>query len=196
MASNTAPSKAPPKATKPAARKKAASSDAHGKQQRKPKTEYTAELASQICDHIASGLPLRAIAAMPGMPALSTMMVWLDGRHAEFTEQYVRAREAQADKMAEEILSIADEDCTMVRADKHGSRDEDGQGNTEVVFDATAVARNRLRVDARKWLASKMAPKKYGDKIQAEHTGADGGAIQVASTVTFVRPPARSMDDT
>ncbi len=123
-------------------------------------------------------------------------MVWLDGRHAEFTEQYVRAREAQADKMAEEILSIADEDCTMVRADKHGSRDEDGQGNTEVVFDATAVARNRLRVDARKWLASKMAPKKYGDKIQAEHTGADGGAIQVASTVTFVRPPARSMDDT
>ena len=119
-------------------------------------------------------------------------MVWLDGRHAEFTEQYARAREAQADNMAEEILSIADEECTMVRADKHGSKDDDGSGNTEVLFDATAVARNRLRVDARKWLASKMAPKKYGDKIQAEHSGPNGGVIQVASTVTFVRATPRT----
>ena len=118
-------------------------------------------------------------------------MVWLDGRQPEFTEQYARAREAQADKLAEEMLAISDEECTTVRADKHGSRDDDGTGSTEVVFDATAVARNRLRVDTRKWLASKMAPKKYGDKVTQEHTGANGGAIQVASTVTFVRPPAR-----
>ena len=60
----------------------------------------------------------------------------------------------------------------MVRADKHGSKDDDGDGHTEVVFDATAVARNKLRVDARKWLASKMAPKKYGDKLGIG--GADG----------------------
>ena len=195
MVKPTAPKKAPTKANKPATAGKGAGSVAPGKQQRKPKTEYTVELASQICDHIASGLPLRAIAAMPGMPALSTMMVWLDGRHAEFTEQYARAREAQADKMAEEILSIADEECTMVRADKHGSKDDDGSGNTEVLFDATAVARNRLRVDARKWLASKMAPKKYGDKIQAEHSGPNGGVIQVASTVTFVRATPRTEDE-
>lgn len=193
MVKPTAPKKAPTKAKNLATHKKAASSAASVNQQRKPKTEYTAELASQICDHIASGLPLRAIAAMPGMPALSTMMVWLDGRHAEFTEQYARAREAQADKMAEEILSIADEECTMVRADKHGSKDDDGSGNTEVLFDATAVARNRLRVDARKWLASKMAPKKYGDKIQAEHSGPNGGAIEVRSTVRLVKAaPAES----
>ena len=195
MVKPTAPKKAPTKANKPATAVKGAGIVAPGKQQRKPKTEYTAQLASQICDHIASGLPLRAIAAMPGMPALSTMMVWLDGRHAEFTEQYARAREAQADKMAEEILSIADEECTMVRADKHGSKDDDGSGNTEVLFDATAVARNRLRVDARKWLASKMAPKKYGDKIQAEHSGPNGGVIQVASTVTFVRATPRTEEE-
>ena len=64
-----------------------------------------------------------------------------------------------------------------------------------MLFDATAVARNRLRVDARKWLASKMAPKKYGDKLQTELTGANGGSIQVASTVTFVRPPERGDDE-
>lgn len=157
---------------------------------------YSAELAQEICGHIANCISLRAIAAMEGMPTVTTIMNWLaDDSKPEFLEQYARAREAQADKMAEDILAIADEECTMVRADKHGSKDEDGQGNTEVVFDATAVARNKLRVDARKWLASKMAPKKYGDKVQAELTGPGGGAIAVQSTVTFVQPPKRDEDD-
>lgn len=153
---------------------------------------YSDALAQAICNHIANCVPLRAIAAMEGMPDTATIMRWLaDDGKPEFREQYARAREAQADKMAEDILTIADEECTMVRADKHGSKDDDGEGNTEVVFDATAVARNKLRVDARKWLASKMAPKKYGDKLQAELTGANGGAIEVASTVTFVQPKNR-----
>mgnify|MGYP000426269079 FL=1 len=83
----------------------------------------------------------------------------------------------------------------MVKADKHGSQDDDGMGQTEVVFDSTAVQRNRLRVDARKWLLSKMVPKKYGDKLVQEHTGANGGAIQVHSTVTFVEPKPRPDDE-
>lgn len=40
----------------------------------------------------------------------------------------------------------------------------DGE-DVKVVFDSTAVARNRLRMDARKWVASKLKPKKYGDKL-------------------------------
>ena len=110
-------------------------------------------------------------------------------------DQYARAREIQAEVIAEQILTIADEECTMVKADKHGSQDDDGMGQTEVVFDSTAVQRNRLRVDARKWLLSKMVPKKYGDKLVQEHTGANGGAIQVQSTVTFVRGKLRPEDD-
>ena len=157
---------------------------------------YSEELAQEICRHIADCVSLRAIAAMEGMPTTATIMSWLaDSSKPEFLEQYARAREAQAEKMAEDILAIADEECTMVRADKHGTKDDDGEGNTVVVFDATAVARNKLRVDARRWLASKMAPKKYGDKVQAELTGAGGGAIQVASTVTFVMPPQRDEED-
>lgn len=157
---------------------------------------YSEALALAICNHIANCVSLRAIADMEGMPTVTTIMNWLaDDSKPEFLEQYARAREAQADKMAEDILAIADEECTMVRADKHGTKDDDGEGNTEVVFDATAVARNKLRVDARKWLASKMAPKKYGDKVQAELTGAGGGAIAVQSTVTFVQPPKRDEED-
>lgn len=155
---------------------------------------YTPEMAAKLCEHIANGLSLRAIAAIPDMPATSTIMAWLDGARPEFSEQYARAREAQADKMAEDIIAIADEECTMIRASKHGL-DGDDDGMQEVVFDTTAVARNRLRVDARKWLASKLAPKKYGDKIQNEHTGAGGGAIEVKSTVTLVRAPARRDED-
>ncbi|TXH58050.1 MAG: terminase small subunit protein, partial [Desulfurellales bacterium] len=90
-----------------------------------------------------------------------------------------------AEKMAEDILAIADEECTTVRASKHGM-DGGADGMQEVVFDATAVARNRLRVDARKWLASKLAPKKYGDKVLNEVTGANGGAIAQSITVSFV----------
>lgn len=112
-------------------------------------------------------------------------MLWLDGSRPEFSEQYARAREAQADKLAEEALQIADDG----RSDTY----VDGDGNVKT--DTEVIQRSRLRVDTRKWLASKMAPKKYGDKIQAEHTGANGGAIQIASTVTFVRPPVRNEDE-
>ncbi len=62
--------------------------------------------------------------------------------------------------------------------------------------DPFELARAKELAHHYRWRAAKIAPKEYGDKIQAEHTGANGGAIQVASTVTFVRPPARSMDDT
>lgn len=119
------------------------------------------------------------------MPAQSTIMAWLDGSRPEFSEQYARAHEAYADKLAEETLLIADD----------SSRDTyvDSEGNVKT--DSEAIQRSKLRVDTRKWLASKKAPKKYGDKVTQEHTGADGGAIQVASTVTFVRPTARPEDD-
>lgn len=201
-----APRKIPPKpAAKPAARKKAAGSAAHARKAPAPKKAkrpmgapsiYSLELVHAICEHIANCVSLRAIAAMEGMPSVQTMMAWLaDDSKPEFLEHYARAREAQADKMAEDILAIADEECTMVKADKHGTSDDDGEGNTEVVFDSTAVQRNKLRVDARKWLASKMAPKKYGDKLVQEHTGANGGAIEVHSTVTLVRAPVRAEDD-
>jgi hypothetical protein len=53
---------------------------------------------------------------------------------------------------------------------------------------SVAVARARLRIDARKWLASKLAPKKYGDKLAAEVSGPDGGPVNTSLTVRFVKP--------
>ena len=184
MASKPAPKKAPPKAsTKPAAAKKAAGAAvrapkkiAAGANKEKAKlfgrpSIYNPELAAQICEHIAQGKSLRTIAEMEGMPHQATIMAWLDGSHPDFSEQYARAREAQADKLAEETLLIADESSQDTYVDADGNV----KTNTE------AIQRSKLRVDTRKWLASKMAPKKYGDKM------AIGGADDLGPVQTVTK---------
>lgn len=87
------------------------------------------------------------------MPGQSTVFHWLD-QDTVFQEQYVHARAKQADTFAEEIIEIADDTSRDTRITDNGE-----QPDTEW------IARSRLRVDARKWVMSKMAPKKYGDKI-------------------------------
>ena len=120
------------------------------------------------------------------MPAMSTIFKWLND-YKEFSEQYARAKEAQADAFAEEILDIAD-DGTNDWVEIHG-RDGENTGWRE---NGEAIRRSVLRVDARKWLMGKLKPKKYGDKVQAEVTGADGGPIETAIAVTFVRTNGNS----
>ena len=119
-------------------------------------SNYTDEIAASICERIADGESLRKICRDDAMPDKATVFRWLaDDSRTDFRDQYARAREAQADAMADEILEIADDG----RNDKY--TDEDGRERT----DQDVIARSRLRVDARKWLASKMAPKKYGEKL-------------------------------
>lgn len=140
-------------------------------------SDYSDDLADRICARIASGESLLTICKGDDMPARGTVMRWLaEDKHEGFCDKYVRAREAQADFYAEEIIAISDEECTYV---KHGDGDE--LAEVEVAFDATAVARNRLRVDARKWYASKVAPKKYGDKL------AVGGADDMSPLTVVVK---------
>ena len=140
-------------------------------------TEYTQEIANAICELIADGNSLRAICLLDDMPAKSTVFKWL-AEQPTFSDQYARAREAQADSLADDILEIADD----------GKRDTytDLDGNERTDHDV--IARSRLRVDARKWLASKMAPKKYGDKMQQEITGKDGAPLLTGIEVKFVDP--------
>lgn len=108
-----------------------------------------------VCERLAEGESLRSICRDEALPASSSIFKWL-GQHPEFAEQYTRAREEQAETLAAEIVGIADEDQTTTKSI--------GEDMTIVVFDATAVARNRLRVDARKWVAAKLKPKVYGDR--------------------------------
>lgn len=107
-------------------------------------SSYTPELADTICERIAKGEALHRLCDEQGMPSTSMVYRWLDA-HEEFRDKYARAREMQADLLASQTVLIADE-----------------------AEDANLA---RLRVDARKWYASKLMPKKYGDKIAQEVTG-------------------------
>jgi len=73
------------------------------------------------------------------------------------SEMYARARQERADLLADEIVDIADEDCTVVEVE---------DGVTTVGISTALVNRNKLRVDARKWVASKLKPRVYGDKLE------------------------------
>jgi len=105
-------------------------------------------------------------------------------RYIEFRDQYTCAREDLADKLADEILQIAD--------DSRNDTYLDAMGNVKV--NHGAIARSRLQIDARKWLVSKLAPKKYGDGVRHENSCANNERIKVKSTVTFVDPPNRDED--
>lgn len=100
------------------------------------------------------------------MPCAATVFNWLR-RHKEFVEQYEKAKEEQADALAEDILDIADDGTNDWMEREVG----EGEGNTGWKLNGEHVQRSRLRVDARKWIASKLKPKKYGDKSDVHHSG-------------------------
>lgn len=117
-----------------------------------------------ILEALGDGKSLRAICAESGMPHLSTVLRWCaDDTH--WREQYMRAREAGDDAMAEDIQAIADD----------GKLDPNDR---------------RIRIDARKWLLAKRQPKKYGDKIEHEHSG----AVNLAHVVSERRARVADMD--
>ena len=96
---------------------------------------------------------------------------------ARLMQRYARAREAQMDRWAEEIIEIADEGSNDWMDRQQG-------GETSRVVDHEHVHRSRLRVDAPKWLMAKLAPKRYGDKTVIS---GDGGAPLVISVIRCQR---------
>ena len=116
-------------------------------------TKYDSTLAAEICTRIAHGEPLVRICKDEHMPHVSSVYLWLS-RFAEFSDMYAKAREDQADTLADEIQAIADA-MPMEKTD--------GNGNTS--FDGAYIQWMKLRVDARKWTASKLKPRKYGDRV-------------------------------
>lgn len=112
-----------------------------------------------ICDRLTNGESLRQICDDEGLPAASTVFLWLK-EDSDFSEQYARAREAQADALFDDILSIADD----ARNDWMERTNSDGQ-NIGWQENGEAMRRSQLRIEARKWMAGKLQPKKYGDKI-------------------------------
>lgn len=124
----------------------------------KNSVKFSQEIFDEICVRIAEGESLRKICKDEKMPSLVAVWKWLNNSE-ELVKQYTRAREEQAETLVDEMIDIADykKDDTYL---------EDGKE----IINQEVIARSRLRVDARKWVASKLKPKRFGDytKIQAE----------------------------
>jgi hypothetical protein len=136
------------KVAKPAAKKAAAkgSATAPGKKKTGRHSMYSPKLADRICGLLIEGRSLSTICKAAGMPAFGTVMRWLaeeTEEAARFRAKYARAREAYADACFEGIQEIAD----------------------RVPPDRDEIAKARLRIDTEKWRLGRMAPKKYGDKL-------------------------------
>lgn len=125
-------------------------------------SEYTKEIADEICERIAEGESLRRICLSDHLPNRKTIFHWLlNDTHPGFCDQYRKAREMQAENFADEMNDIADD----------GSNDYmenvDDQGAViGYKLNGEHIQRSRLRIDTRKWIASKLKPKKYGDKLE------------------------------
>jgi hypothetical protein len=129
---------------------------------------YSQHIATVICIRISEGESLRTILKDDGMPAQSTVYEWLM-RHPVFAEQYTRAREEQADTLADEIIAIADEQPEIIAV-----TDKKTGALIEHKLDGAFLQWQKNRIEARKWTAMKLKPKKYGDRVAVE--GVEGGA--------------------
>lgn len=116
---------------------------------------YSEFIANAICERISLGESLRSICRDDNFPDKVTVLRWLK-KHPEFRNQYAQARDEQADTYFDMIFDEA--------------------------FSAHDAQIGRLRVDALKWISSKLAPKRYGDRIEHEHTG------EQKLTLTFNTP--------
>jgi len=122
-------------------------------------SEYSPEVVDAICDRMVNGQGLLKICADDEMPARVTVYRWL-ASNPEFRKRFAEAREALMDFYAEQILNIAfDESGDVIL-------DQGKDGKTSAVANHAKVQRDRLKVDSLKWTASRLFPKRYGDKME------------------------------
>jgi hypothetical protein len=114
------------------------------------KSTCVPSVQDEICDWIASGKSLRSYCAQSNKTPFTTVLGWLrDENNEEFRTKYARAREIQAEVLADELKDIADQDKP----------------------DQLVLAHDKMKIETRQWIASKLLPKKYGNKMEFEDVG-------------------------
>lgn len=115
---------------------------------------FSQGIADAICDRLSEGESLFAICSDPEYPPESTVRGWALDDVQGFAAKYTLARDMGLDNRADRLIHAAET--------------------------ATDAALGRLRMDANRWYLSKLAPKRYGDKIAQEISGPDGGPLQIS----------------
>ena len=110
-------------------------------------TILTDRLIDELCQRLSQGVSMRSVCRDDDMPCMATIWRWLR-ENDNFAKRYTAAKQESADAMIEDILAISDQD------------DEEESTN-----------RSRLRVDTRKWIAAKLRPEKYSEKLDLTPSG-------------------------
>jgi hypothetical protein len=135
-------------------------------------TDYNDEVAALICERVATHtIGLERLCNMyDDMPSKFTVNLWRY-KHPEFSTRYAQAKLIQADLIAEECLEIADDSRGDIKYDEEGNE----------VINSEFVARSRLRIDTRKWLAAKLLPKQYGVHAEESKSSTESVLEQILS---------------
>ena len=156
-------------------------------------SDLTSKLGIEICSRLIEVGSLRKVCLADDMPGKTTIFTWLskgdtleaseeNNVYIDFRNQYARARRlAKEYRFDEHWEDIEETALVPLVVDGQVALDDDGNARTTVTPQSVAMA--RLKHDAFKWQASKEDPKKYGEKVQQEISGPDGGAIKTEQAI-------------
>ncbi len=135
----------------------------------KPGDPERAEIAEKVIVGMHDGMSCYKSCKAAGIPH-STFLTWMND-DKELADKYARAREDLIERMASDLIELSDVDVGM---------QPDGRR------DWSAVQKHKLQVDTRKWLLSKLAPKRYGERVAL--AADEESPLQVGINVNFVKP--------
>ena len=144
-------------------------------------TKYSKELTDKICNLLTEGKSLKSICDMKDMPDRTSVYSWLL-QYPEFFNSYARARDIQADVLADTLIQEAnDVESVIVGNDKS---------------DNARVQAVRVKIDTLKWIASKLKPKKYGDKLELGGDQDNPITIELVSYANkMLKAPSKVVDE-
>lgn len=128
--------------------------------------KYDPVLAQKILDRLSETGSLRRVCAELHV-SRNSIIPWVTDNTEGFGDAYARAKEHGIDMLVEETLDIADDGTNDYMEGKHGPE-----------LDSEHIQRSKIRVETRRWLAERMAPRKYGVLNKHEVSGTNGGPVQ------------------
>ena len=131
-------------------------------------TIYTESLAAKICQRIADGESIRAICNDPNIPSTTTVFRWIASEKCKgFRELYEASMQIRLETLGDGLIDLADAPI---------------ERNAAGAIDSAAVQIRRLQIETRRWILSKLLPRKYGDRMNLDHQG-DGITLHVVTGV-------------
>lgn len=129
--------------------------------------KYDPVLAEKILDRLAATGSLRRVCAELHV-SRNSIIPWVVDNTNGFGDAYARAKDQGIDMLVEETLDIADDGSNDYMKGKDGPQ-----------LDSEHIQRSKIRVETRRWLAERMAPRRYGLKQGLDVTNSDGTLVPV-----------------